>query len=305
LQRIAARMAPRATYERVLLPLIADLQFEHAQARSAWSRARARVRGVLAFWCVLLGSTAKVLAWGTTPDEIDAARQGWQRFGWSAGITCAVMVLLEPVPPELSSHPGRLLVLPSIAAVAVPVGILFSLALAPPAVRPVDRRARRRVTLASCLATLVLAAWITPFANQAYGQVLALAHVEGAPATPGDRGLTMSALANRAAELRAADRPLDAARLEVEWHKRPAMGVACLLLALIGAAIATTTWSRTERIVAATALVVAFGRALFVGERLADAGLVGAAAGAWAPLLLLALAVPVLRRAWRPSTFPS
>jgi hypothetical protein len=48
LRWIAERVASRATCERVLFPLLADLQFEHSEARRPWARAFVRARGVLA-----------------------------------------------------------------------------------------------------------------------------------------------------------------------------------------------------------------------------------------------------------------
>ncbi|HEY6552442.1 MAG TPA: hypothetical protein VI669_03765, partial [Vicinamibacteria bacterium] len=50
LRWIAERVASRATCERVLFPLLADLEFEHTAARGPWARGLVRARGVLAFW---------------------------------------------------------------------------------------------------------------------------------------------------------------------------------------------------------------------------------------------------------------
>jgi hypothetical protein len=301
LERFAARFAPQATYERVLKPLLADLQFEHGRARRRRSRVEARVRGAIAFWSVLLPSLAQALVWGATPHASAATRRRVVGLAWAVGITALAMFALTPVPDELPFD-AQVLLVPSIVAVALPVGILFASALAAPPVRTPERRAASRVALAAGAATFATAAWAVPVANQHYREaaVRAVAHLPAATVTPGNRELTMGQLATRAAALRASQRDAEAAPLDVEWHKKPALGAACLLLALAGAALAATPWSRTLRVAAATALVLAYGRALDVGERLADAGQVSAAAGAWGPLLLLAAAALALRLAWRP-----
>lgn len=301
LERIAARFAPHETCERVLKPLLADLQFEHGREPRGWSRARARVRGALAFWSVLLPSLAQALVWGATPDASAATRRRSVGLAWAVGIVVLAMFALTPAPDGLSLD-ARLLLVPSIVAVALPVGILFASALAAPPERAPERRAVGRVALAAGAATFVIAAWAVPVANQRCREAAfrVVAQLPAATMTPGDRELTMGELATRAAALRASRRDAEAAPLDVEWHKKPALGAACLLLALAGAALAATPWSRTLRVAAATALVVEFRAAFDLGERLADAGHLSAAAGAWGPLLLLAVAALVLRFARRP-----
>jgi lipopolysaccharide export LptBFGC system permease protein LptF len=301
LERIAARLAPLETYERVLKPLLADLQFEHGRAPRRSSRAQARVRGVCAFWSVLLPSLAQAFVWGATPEASAATRRRLVGLAWAVGIVVLAIFALTPAPDELSFD-AQLLSVPSIVAVAIPVGALFASALAAPPERAPERRAASRVALAAGAATFAVAAWAVPAANQHYRQVAfrSRAHPPAATVTPGNRELTMGQLATRAAALRASRRDAEAAPLDVEWHKKPALGAACLLLALAGAAIAATPWGRTLRVATATALVVAFRAAFDFGEHLADAGHVSAAAGMWGPLVLLALAALALRFAWRP-----
>jgi Lipopolysaccharide export system permease LptF/LptG len=301
LQRIAARIAPPATYERVLLPLIADLQFEHSRARSSWERARARIRSLTALWIALTASVAWTIVVGSTSDEVAATRR---RVVQAAGATLAIgLAFVLNMAWQMRTYglgAGHEFALPSIAAIAIPLGVLFATALAAPAAGPSQRRAVRRLALAAGLITFAISGWLTPLANQEYRERFFQAVTKNAMRVPLDRGnreLTLGELSARTAELRASGRTTEVPPLEVEWHKKPALGALCMGLAFLGTLIAATPWRRPWRGLAAFVFAAGLYFALHEAERIADAGRLDPALAMWAPVVALALYTLALRRA--------
>jgi lipopolysaccharide export LptBFGC system permease protein LptF len=274
LRRVAERFPSAATRERILFPLLADLQFEHARTEGAVARFRVRLRWMLAFWQALGLETLRASerhlranAWGTTDLEREAAQRLLPRVAWvTAGV---ILVLVAEHIPRNAFWLRRLttaeliqfvlLLAPPGLCMAIPAGLLFGVVLAakdrPPA-RPRWRSLLGIATLAG-LVTFAIAALITPTANQKHRLLVfrkaapsapMLAHalalqMEPAVAEPralarGDREMGLGELNERAAQLRATGRPGEAVPLEVEWQKKPALGASCMALALAGAAIA-------------------------------------------------------------------
>jgi lipopolysaccharide export system permease LptF/LptG-like protein len=301
LQRIAARLAPTATYERVLLPLIADLQFDHARARTVRERARARLRGLAAFWYLLATSVAWAVVLGPTSDEIEATRRRLMQAAWAS--SAIGLALLLDSARQLRDHGlglGPVFLLPSLASVAIPLGVLFATALAGPVECRVQQRAVRRLAGAAGLLTFVLSGWLTPLANQEYRERIFQAVTKNAVRVPLDRGnreLTFGELSARTSELRASGRTRDVPPLQVEWHKKPALGALCFGLAFLGPLIAATGWRRLWRALAAFVFATGVTFAFRETGRVADAGRLDPAIAMWAPLVALALYILALRRA--------
>jgi hypothetical protein len=93
------------------------------------------------------------------------------------------------------------------------------------------------------LATFANLAWVTPEANSAFKLA---AWTEQSRLYPevnlsvfrGDREMTRHQLAQRSADLRDRSRSLEGGHYGLELHKMPAVGAWCLVLALVGAAVA-------------------------------------------------------------------
>jgi len=79
--------------------------------------------------------------------------------------------------------------------------------------------------------------------------------------------------------------------LEVQWHKKLALPVACLILSLIGPPLAMRMKKVTRGVSLAVsvALAVAYYILLVAGENLGSRGRIDPALGIWAPNLLLGL----------------
>ena len=317
LRGIAERAASKATRERVLFPLLADLQFEHARAQGGWARALILARGAVAFWRALgitwmvdSGHHLWANAWGTSEEEARATKRLFARVG--LGVTVVSVLLLGQqyrLLRHLSAGGAVALLVPSVAALAIPIGLLFALSLGSVKAPAERRRARLWVGAVSGLATFAIAAWLTPVANREFRQRVTgiLAPESTGPLVPGDREMSFDDLAARSAELHGEGRAQEAARFELEWHKKLALGASCLALALAAGAIASTLKKRLTRCVAGFAVVSVAYALLRTGEQAADAGHLAPALAMWGPVVVvgvvgLALLRPALASAGRPGT---
>lgn len=324
LRRIAQHVASRVICERVLFPLLADLQFEHARARSRWARVVVQARGVLAFWSAL-GVTSAIdggqhlwaNAWATGDEEARATKR---LFGMFCGATTATaLVILTLGWRSVRMVPGNAfaLLLPSTLAIAVPAGVLFAFAMrasAPSLL--VHRRGVRSVAVLAALATFVVVAWLTPAANHEYrvrmnsrfDEMFWNVRMEGnvttysvpRPTVAGDREMTLDELSIHSADLRSRGWNDHAARFDVEWHKKPALAALCLAIALAGAAISATRRPGVFRFCAALIVGWVPWALLRVGEQAADNGHLLPALAMWGPVALVVVAaLATLRLAQR------
>lgn len=188
------------------------------------------------------------------------------------------------------------LLLPAASCIAMPLGCLFGGALAR------DRQAANRVhwrpvlSLAGLagLFTFAVSGWLTPQANLAYrGRVIArIASAEHRlPLVQGVREMTFVELGARSSEL-AAGSATEAARLiEVEWHKKPALGAASVALAIAGAVLAVSFRSGGRRLALAVLLASVYLFALRVAERAAVTGSLPVVLAMWAPPVVAFISV--------------
>ena len=144
---------------------------------------------------------------------------------------------------------------------------------------------------------MVVTAEIVPRANEQLNGVLS-----GGAAQPNDRTMTIGELREAARNVRPGTEPVARARAaayEVEIQKKLALPAACLVLALVGMAIAFR-FPRGGTLLVASASLVVFGAyyvVIMTGESLAERLVVSPIVGMWgANALLLTIA---LLAAWR------
>ncbi len=177
LRSLARRVCNPQTLERLIDPVIADLQCEHSDAGrrgQAWRARLALVNGYLAFWKVAAIGVGRASTGALTTPH-DGAVGRIVRF---SGIATTVIVGIMMWPPLHSmrypaSGKTALLVvylLPQALSLALPMGLVFGVMCGLRGRVP-TRRSRRAITLlilASCLAALVIDGWIVPVSNQAF-----------------------------------------------------------------------------------------------------------------------------------------
>jgi hypothetical protein len=180
LRALAARLCSPTTMERLIDPIVADLQIEYDEAirhGRTWRSRWIRLAGYVAFLkaIVLYGaeqSTGVVSNW--TPDD----RQGVRRtIGLSVAITIvATLVLMLPPFFTLPSSPYAnlvrllLFVLPQALPIAAPVGFTLGIlwAMGSRALSARLTGALVGMALVSSIGSLVMLAWVVPVANQAF-----------------------------------------------------------------------------------------------------------------------------------------
>ncbi len=309
LRRVAERLCSPVVNKRVVLPLLADMQFEYARARGAGARLGIRLRWLLAF-CQSLGLQAaragfdhlRLNFWGSNQTERQVARLLLPRASGAIALLALVLLLDQSGPGlPLPSLRRAVLLLPSVLCVAIPAGLLLGTAWAfgGRSCGTVPWRSLLGLATLAGLMTFFLGAWVTPRANHSFRR-LALGTTQPSAGTPthppGDRELSWGELNRRASQLRADGHLQAAARLEVEWHKKPALGMSCLSLTLVGAALTRRLRSRWRLWLVALLVPVGWLLLFNLGEQAADHLRVAPALAMWTPGLLLgALALLGLR----------
>ena len=97
--------------------------------------------------------------------------------------------------------------------------------------------------------------------------------------------MTFEELADRISQYRAAGKRLEAASLEAEWQKKPALGTWCLALALAGHAIVRRLRNAALRWALALVVFVSCYATLRLALDAADSGLMSPAWAVWSPVV--------------------
>jgi hypothetical protein len=280
--------------ERLIDPVIADLQVEYAAATNVRRRWLALLAGYVAFakvslWCGLVGLRQARRNWS------DDDRQGLLHTLWLSA--CAIVIVSVPLwllelpttrdllesmrdtefPPTASVQRMMFYMVPAILPLSVPVGLAMGAALG------AHRRALSRrlitavilVALAISAASFVTIGWVTPNSNQAYR-----VGITGARwLNKGEREMTLIELRRSQAD---GDRE-HARRKTIEFHQRLSVAFTPLTFAVFGLVVAIRRRPRVMATIGA-AVLVAFGYyiAMWLAQSLSK-GPVSPHLGAWLP----------------------
>ena len=312
LRAYAARVCSEKTMERLIDPVIADLQAEYAAATDIRRRWLALLGGYIAFakvsvWCGLVGLREARRNWSAED------RQGLLNTLWLSG--CAIVIVSVPLwllelpttrdllesmrdtefPPTTSVQRMMFYLVPAILPLSVPVGLAMGIALT-----ATGRALSRRLIAAIVLVALVTSAvsvmilgWITPATNQLYREAIVGEYV-----TKGDRELTLPQL-NRLVQPDVRARlgvPPDRYRSFVfEFHHR--LGFAIAPLTFCAFALVLPLRRRAKRATGLAAVGVAgvgYLMMRWLGEALSVSDSVPPQLGAWIPQLALLLTTIVV-----------
>ena len=252
LRAFARHICPPDTMERVIDPLIADVQFEHAAARRAgrtWHAHRRRIIGYVAFWrtlgmCATRTSGVAIRVWAAA----DGHAMG-RTLGYSTALTAALMCLLALLPfyavaSRVDPHAfGKLFV--SIVPQAIPLAVAFGLPLGILVAlrgRPVKRRIGRSVlavTIVWAAITFCICAWVLPEANQLFRETVV---GRGRPTAlaQGANELTLRELTARLAAMKTVA-GVEARAYVFSFHARLAASAAPFIWGLFALALASVT----------------------------------------------------------------
>jgi cytochrome bd-type quinol oxidase subunit 2 len=295
LRALAARVFDRPTMERLIDPVIADLQCEHADAmrrRQLWRARWIRIGGFIAL--------VKVLA--IAAPAVDARLGKSIAISFATGAIVAALMIWIPlgqVPERIDT--GRLAwlafyLVPQALQISVPVclAIAVFLRLRDPGKASVARRQVPWLALACSLVTFANVGWITPEANQKFRETLF-----GGPVMRGTNELTLGELRGRLDGRIDGSAPEEALPMTFWYQCRLAISTAPATLCLFAIAAAQAGRRRSSVAVVIATLAVYVGCfALFQASQIAElTRWLPAFTIAWIPNVIVALAT-VQCRAW-------
>jgi hypothetical protein len=249
LRGLAARILDLRTMERVIDPLVADVQMEYAEANRRgriWRRRWTLIAGHVVFLkTVALCEAEDVMELfsGWPANDIAALKR---TLGVSVAAIAVTTVVLEMPPllnwPFVMSDPKNILYLiPQAFVLAVPMGFtvggFYGLRG-----RVVSRRSMGAVlacAIVFSIACLAMLAWILPWANQEFRQVV-FRHVSGhdGVVARGFNELTLGELSERIGSYRRTGTvDWDPRLLAYSYHQRWALSCATVILAVFANAM--------------------------------------------------------------------
>ena len=269
LRTAAARVCARQTMERLIDPIVADLQTEHEEAvreRRWWRVAWTCARGYAVFW--------KVVALHMVLSAPHALWNGMAADGWALGRTMAyslvgfiaLTLLLSALPmvefySRIPNIPATLLLVPQAIPLSIPIALPLGIVCGMWTTPVSSRRIGGALVLAILATMLSFAAMlIVPDANQAWrvvvAQELGLRGVTKYSLPKGMSEMTFSELAAGSHEYDVRGFPETARKFRRAYHLRFALPAATLVLSLLAIAIAGPVRGRAWRV---AVMVVAFG----------------------------------------------
>ena len=241
LRSLASRLCSPQTMDRLIDPLIGDMQREHDQGATTsgrWERRWVLVQGYVAFWKVV--ALWLPIVWiGRVARERSASPL--VRALAAAAVTMIVTTALLIAAPlqQTLRHDWTgwliLLLLPQSFPFTIP-GVLLVGVLTATRNRPIARFTRRAVlgvALAGSLASFATVVWVIPASNQAFQVAVA-----GHEVSRGFAEMPVNSLRDRALESRRHASEDKAGSLFVDYHARWALVGAALAFALFGLGIA-------------------------------------------------------------------
>jgi lipopolysaccharide export LptBFGC system permease protein LptF len=315
LRALAARVFDAQTMERLVDPVVADLQVEHGDALRAGRMWRSR-------WVWVAGYVAFAKIFGAC--GLEGSMRGLQHLRGDerlilsriVGFSLAAVVLLTLVLEAPSYLFGgfyahvtlaRSLVYltPQVLTVSIPmaltIGVVYGLRNRRIATRLVV--ALLTIAMVCSVASFAMSAWAVPASNEAF-RVWGAQRFGGVSQTRrGINELSLGELSRQIESSRhgAAGVLGDVRVLAFTYHYRWALSCAPLVLALLALSIAARR--RVGRLtmgVAAFCVFLSYYVLLFGGRALALTGVVPAYAGAWLPnaiVILIAASVAMIHRA--------
>jgi hypothetical protein len=258
LRSLASRICSPQTMDRLIDPVIGDIQREHDQGATTtgpWERRWVLVQGYVAFWKVV-ALWLPVVWIARVAREQSASPLG--RALAAATVTMVVTTVLLVAPPlqQTLRHDWTgwliLLLLPQSVPFTIP-GVLLVGVLTGTRGRPIasaTRRAVLGVALAGSLASFATIVWAIPASNQAFRVAVA-----GHQISKGFGEMPVHSLRARALESRVNASEDEAGRLFVAYHARWALVGAALAFTVFGLGVAAL---RVRTVITAGVAVTAY-----------------------------------------------
>ena len=301
IRELAARLCSPVTTERVIDPVLTDIEFEYRTAIAAGQRWRSR-------WIRLAGGFAllNVLALCA----FDRTAHGWRaddrrtlaRTAGISAIAFAVTALLLIAAAGRQFAGDWLYLIPQALPIAIPVGLTWGI-LCGLGGRVVAVRVKAAIlvlALACCAGSLATTLWLMPAGNQAYRVAVFERLRQGQRATlaPGPAEMAMGELRKRIDALSLSGETRAARNTAFTYYIRWSLPVTPLALALFALAVVTRPLARRWVLaVTATLTCLAYYLLLFIADAATRGTQFPVVALVWLPNLAFALASTALMAA--------
>ena len=298
LRALARRVCRPQTVERLVDPIVADLQCEYADANEPSKRRLVLWRGYAAFWRAA-GIHVIQSAIQRRPGDADGGMARVFAYSLAAFVLITVSLVLPPLLGGLQLNADRsshilmaLLLVPQALPMSIPAGVCIGVICAMRA-HPSDRRRAATVLMlgaAGALAGWTLMEWGIPAANQRFREVVAAQLADGRVVhlEPGLGELPLSDLGRRT----------DAAALR-HFHQRWALVYATIPLAVFALGISARVRRLPVAVAAGLVTIVAYVMLMFGADGPPlelPGGNVAMIATAWMPnLIFLTIGLALLR----------
>jgi hypothetical protein len=314
LRAIAARISDLWTMDRIVDPLLADIDREHSDAlrrgriwRGRWILARGFV--VFLKTTAICGGMGLIRSLRELPVKDRPALNGTLRISTLAVIAVAALFELLPLYrwPEAWRETHNLMLLvylvPQALVVAIPIGLTLGILVGLRGRVISTRSSAVMIVFAACcsLACLVALAWVVPISNYEYRKIV----FSGDAFVSRDMNdLTLGELSQRLEPFRPGT-PLrvelfSEAALSYTFHMRLALSSATFLLALLALALSRQVVTRRMASLAFFALCASYYGIMWAGRAAALQETLPAFVGAWVPNIGVALLAVVLLVVPRP-----
>lgn len=306
LRAISARLCSARTMERLIDPVLTDLQTEYSEAHRrgpSWRRRWILAAGYVAFLKVIIvcGCEQSMRALRDWPD--DERRVLGRTLALCSAAMLAVTILISFWPvlqfSRRSGHQMGLLVylIPEAVPLAVPVGFTLGLfvGLGGRVVSPRLTGLALATALVCSAASFATMAWIRPAAHDAFLQTVAKNVSVTVSMTKGPSALTLSELRRQVRSDSQAGRTKSARKFAFAYHMRWAFPCATFALALFALSVLPRRpvghWILG---LAACGACFAYYLLLVAGEIVGRQGTLPAFVGAWLPNVVFVVASATL-----------
>ena len=306
LRAAASRICAPRTMERVVDPIVADLQREYGEAARAgrsWRAAWIRFSGYSAFWKAVSLHTVLSIPRGIIAD------------GWALGrIIAFASIAFVVVTSALAAFPmieiassmqqwlkPTLSLLPQAMVISIPIALCLGIVCGARGIGPGARRIRGVLTLAAVATLLAFGSvLLMPVANQAFrvavAQDLGMRGITEHSLPKGMNELSFSELASKSREYDAGGFPEKARQFRQTFHLHVALPAATFALSLLALGIFGTVRWRPVRVVVLVAAIGMYYVALRLSQSTPLIAVLPTMVAAWTPnIVVTAVAVALLK----------
>jgi hypothetical protein len=301
LRALAARVCRPKTMERLVDPIVADLQCEYDETTGrghVWRSRLVLARGYMAFWKAIMWFGLRSACGGGAGEDESRIRRAWV-FSILAFIAVTVLFVLPPLlsVPRYNGPPlSRVLVwvylIPQALPLSIPAGVCIGVLCAMRG-RPVTARNVFAIFLLGTAATVVaglIIEWMVPWANQAWRELMIVQFIPpGRPyhLEPGLNEMGFSGLRHRT----------DPAAVR-HFHLMVSLSAATVPLGLFALGLASSVKRVWAALVVAVVATIAYPMTMVAIDSLSPREWRSPIVEAWAPnVLFLAAAWVMLYRA--------